>query len=679
MTLDRSTNEPRNRRVGLTWNGTARLVTACIRHHGARALPVSPSSYVNLVPRRASRTPPTGAGPGSAALGWRIEPRERHVAHSGVLSGCPPVTSASQGLTAATPTIDVRMTSARRAFTLFEIAIALALLAVSVVSVFFVFTQGIKAQQMARFRIFASAMTLTIVEQYAHASHGSLKCQIDAERLARAHVGYDECALEHALVRSGGNYGLMPLPNALSRRIDSNGDEIARLLDDGGKLFYCSPRPPVVAKQFFWQAGGGGGEIANAIDTIAPENQRLVVGIVGYPQQKALRSHPCIDWPLWEFNPAPPIRMWPSYNAELQFWTANAWPALGLVEEVHAKALYSPPSGADGLAAVQELLALCQSLVAACGIATSATVGGEVPVLPQPYSAFSSPWPANDPDLFPPPYRVMAMRWLAYAAHLRTGDNLPAATAVEEQYAVDCVEASMEWAHRYACADPYDWGAPRVSQSMTAFDAPLLQFDAFAASPIVADDGGGRVDRSWPVLTPKPVTSYGSAWSQYSRKGQTPDNRAQIDASWGDPSHYALLDRFDPADRCREIIIWSVDWLAYEDAETVPSEPFDARLSSWDTLGNWVNNMGHMNNPERDWVWQSASRDASGYDSSNSDDIVRWSSADSAPVIMGRFGADRNGNGRLDSGPIPTSARMRAEVAARFPYYDKCLIANIRF
>jgi hypothetical protein len=39
-------------------------------------------------------------------------------------------------------------------------------------------------------------------------------------------------------------------------------------------------------------------------------------------------------------------------------------------------------------------------------------------------------------------------------------------------------------------------------------------------------------------------------------------------------------------------------------------------------------------------------------------------------VFCGRFGADRNGNDRLDRGPVPGSVRLRAIGVARFNYYD---------
>jgi hypothetical protein len=47
-------------------------------------------------------------------------------------------------------------------------------------------------------------------------------------------------------------------------------------------------------------------------------------------------------------------------------------------------------------------------------------------------------------------------------------------------------------------------------------------------------------------------------------------------------------------------------------------------------------------------------------------------------VFSGRFGADRNGNDRLDRGAIPRSVRMRAQNVARFNYYDMRVSCQLR-
>jgi hypothetical protein len=46
--------------------------------------------------------------------------------------------------------------------------------------------------------------------------------------------------------------------------------------------------------------------------------------------------------------------------------------------------------------------------------------------------------------------------------------------------------------------------------------------------------------------------------------------------------------------------------------------------------------------------------------------------------FMGRWGADRNANQKLDRGQVPKSVRLRAVTVARFNYYDMRVPATIR-
>src|SRR5206468_4031068 len=144
------------------------------------------------------------------------------------------------------------------------------------------------------------------------------------------------------------------------------------------------------------------------------------------------------------------------------------WPG---VAEMRAVCDASGPAKGD-LPATLDYIAKCQALIAACGVATHMTAGGPVPDPPPALPAGT--WSASDPDVFPPPWRVLAMRWLADAATLRTSNLLmPAATATEATYAQDVHEAALQWAHRYARGDPYDWGANRIVQEICALDYPL--------------------------------------------------------------------------------------------------------------------------------------------------------------------------------------------------------------
>ncbi len=103
--------------------------------------------------------------------------------------------------------------------------------------------------------------------------------------------------------------------------------------------------------------------------------------------------------------------------------------------------------------------------------------------------------------------------------------------------------------------------------------------------------------------------------------------------------------------------------------------------------------------PESLYVWTSASRDTrygdvvggelAGYLYQN------WNGAFSTPMYanteptlpggahvtadihLGHWGADRNGNGKLDIGPISPSTRMRAITVGEYLYYDPVLRLNL--
>ena len=403
----------------------------------------------------------------------------------------------------------MRRASPRIAFTLFEVAISLAIVAVAVIGSALVMTGGLRAQEASRFRLYAAAKAIEMADVYAQADHQFLRQAYEADELGRSPFTWNQTDLERAL--QGGWFGTLVLPDTIARRLDSQGDEIAHLLDAGGKLFYASPRPAMAADGeggHYYTKGWTGIDLK-----LASEAQKLVIGVIGPAQQDALLCHPCIGWPYHSFYPSPPDviygeakgwTQWPERDAWERQATAHGWPA---VDEMRAVCAASRPDPAN-LVAVQAYIDAARALVVACGVAVDPSAGGPVPRPPQALPA--PPWNPSDPDVFPPPWRVLAMRWLANAALMRTGDRLPPASAVEAAYAVATHEASLAWAHRYARADPYDWGANRIVQEMCALDYPLLQFDLFS-TPRAIDDGAGGIDRSWLVSTARPVRNVARA------------------------------------------------------------------------------------------------------------------------------------------------------------------------
>ncbi len=583
--------------------------------------------------------------------------------------------------------------ASRRAVTLFEIAISLLVMSAAVTSAALLFPVGLRAQQVSRFQLYAGVKMIQLAEQYSAQDHQFLRRQTEAEKLGQSSFTYSHLTdLEYAETGAHPNAFGMPVPDVIARRFDSDGDEIARILDEGGHIYYSSPRP---AQASFWN------EWSEEDVLVQNDVQKVVFGIVGYPQQDALVSHPCISWPYFEYHPAPPIEasyggVWPeidtwSDNAAVPTWTAAGeqppapgcdpfprapWP--GLTEAQQVCAAWKIDADAMILA--------CQDLISATGVAVVASAGGPVPIAPAPLP--SGPWSPTDDQVFPKPYQVLALRFLAFATAWRTDPTQATpANAVQRRYAQDCFDAAMRWARRYGAANPYDWGAWRASQAITAFDYPLLQFDLFPAAlsaPAIAeiDHGGGDVDRSWKVIGPLRPTSFGRARGHHGYANPIPPNHGAIAASFGDESHFTLAQPFAAAERCREIVFWAVDWQSYVDFESAPSARFDSRNHNLDSLGEYVTHGDFAMNPEREYVWSTSARTPvsmtwhgqlhyrAGYSLSQYPD-PDW--------LLGNWGADRNGNGRFDSGTIPAATRLRAQRVASFDCYDQRILTSVKF
>ncbi len=560
------------------------------------------------------------------------------------------------------------------AFTLFEVAISLAIIAVAVTGSTLVLTGGLKAQEASRFRLYAAAKAIEMADVYAQADHQFLRQSYEAEELGRSPFTWNQTDLERAL--QGGWYGTLVLPDAIARRLDSDNDEIAQLLSAGGKLFYASPRPAMAAN-------GEGGEYYTkgwtGIDLrLATEAQKLVIGVVGPAQQDALLCHPCLGWPYHSFYPSPPDLIYGEakgwrQDTEVDAWEVQqrewTWPGLA---EMRAVALAARPDPAD-LAGVQAYIDACHALIIACGVAVDPTPGGDVPRLPA--ALPTPPWGPTDIDVFPPPWRVLAIRYLANAALMRTGDRLPAANPAEQDYAAATHEAALAWAHRYARSDPYDWGANRIVQEMSTMDYPLLQFDLFSP-PHAVDDGAGGIDRSWLVSTARPARNFARARGYDGLDALLPENFAKIASSWGDPAHFTLTDRFAASARTRQLVFWAVDWQAYDDFESTPTATFDAKQHNLDSRGVYVRHQDMLANPERELVWREAAHQNAGFAAlagNTPGDLPSF-----PQLTVGAFGADRNGNDVFDRGPLPISSRMRATSVARYNFYDKRILASLR-
>jgi hypothetical protein len=194
---------------------------------------------------------------------------------------------------------------------------------------------------------------------------------------------------------------------------------------------------------------------------------------------------------------------------------------------------------------------------------------------------------------------------------------------------------------------------------------------------------------------------------------------AQVNGSiFGNIDHYTLAAPFKAAERCREIVFWAVDWQSYEDFETLPSAPVDAskyalsspRCTSWGANNGsgsswppWYNQrnmylrMGDMQfrdeqmwafrNPEKCELFMQPTANVATGTVTTGWEILNnpWNSAPDQgsgttqeSVFSGLYGADRNYNQVLDRGPVPRSVRLRAQLVARFNFYDPRVQAILR-
>jgi len=165
-------------------------------------------------------------------------------------------------------------------------------------------------------------------------------------------------------------------------------------------------------------------------------------------------------------------------------------------------------------------------------------------------------------------------------------------------------ETCLKVVMQYAADNPYDWSAPRPLNRALSMDHPLIQWDLFPTnalpklSGVIALTAG---DANVPVSDPStPDYQYvngvvASQWRPVAARtitngmpvppgtiGMNGDidygNGLPVDwsAISGDPLHFNLTNRFAAAERCREIVVWTADWMSYVDCETAPSAPVDA-------------------------------------------------------------------------------------------------------
>ena len=232
----------------------------------------------------------------------------------------------------------------RSAFTLSEVAISLLLVSMVVVTIFLLVPIGIRTQTTVRYRVLAAAKAMEMLDLLRNGGGpGMIADARDKDKEGvfpwDSSLVYKSSApdLEAALESIRGT--IKPLPEAIAYRLDSENDEIRELLDAGGRIYYFFPgEPSGVLDQTNTSGGDAGWD---------PLYRKLLVGVVGDPQQNAILYHPSTKLgPYQAFYPSPP-----THGKEKQLSDAagsNDW-RLAVWRNINYDALCRDPRIADVL------------------------------------------------------------------------------------------------------------------------------------------------------------------------------------------------------------------------------------------------------------------------------------------------------------------------------------------
>lgn len=609
------------------------------------------------------------------------------------------------------------MSNSRRAFTLFEVALSLALVSFGVISVLMLLPTGIKAQQMARYQILASAKALEMVEAFNTTHNANPAADVEANAPWNVHTNAKNLQPDLESKVSSYRFGMFPLPNDIAKRLDSDGDEIQQVLASGGQLYYSQPL-----------ATTGIQESGFAPSAPPNEAQRLIIAVVGYPQNNALLYLPEKSWPYYTVYPSPPahvIRRSDADTNNLAYFSSLYGYQPMLWEDLDLR-----PGAYD-----VEMREVWKAYHAYVTIAPSARPISYIipPAVPSPEDLALKPAAKNYADKivewclangvpsacydglstltdFPSAtnqhLQVTAARLMAHAGPIMLANNEITTTSGTVTFSADTVqrmhENAMFLGTQFAARYPYDWGTPRPLQRAIMMDHPLIEYDLLSPPRLGKIFGSTEDATQWKPVTPFPVVNAGVSMT-YPKLG-TP---AFWSSLWGPSVNSTLTAPFDSAERCRQIVFWAVDWQSYEDFETAPSAPVDAGRyhkaaprpgASFATLCGGPRWMDHhlfgYRNPEKMIVFNSdMSAVATGTPTPpGKSNVIGTHGPDNfggqtndqglGVATMSRFlglwGADRNANKQLDRGTVPRSTRMRALTVARFNYYDRRVHATIR-
>ncbi len=619
-------------------------------------------------------------------------------------------------------------------FTLFEVALSLGLLAFGVVSVIMLFPMGIRSQQLARFQLYAGAKAEELVECFNATHNANPAIDTEAPNAWDVPVSYrsQEWDLESRVASH--RFGVLPLPLDIARRLDSDGDEMQKILAEGGYLYYSQPMATSNLEE-------------QALATAPPnEAQKLVFAVTGYAQANAVHILAQKNWPYENPYPSPPLHgphkdEWSKGGAVMA--TFNEAPSFPIIcpeaslpgGDPQVKPVFDAylaytqaPGATDEAHAILYLQAALVYAVQKLGSSDfdalfkpTSTLTAEF-ATPSTVFLHYTPGPLADTSVLWK--QVQSLRFVSHAATCVTrwktsaelgasgtgglpipaSGGFPGLTLTQDliaYYHERCLRTIMT----YAASCPYDWACPRPLQRSIMMDYPLLEWDLFtppASGKIFAGGQGmGSVDAAqWKPIAAQLVKNPGCSY-------QFPDSSPPVGVAsgspfWGELDHFTLTRRFDADERCRQLVFWAVDWQSYEDFESAPSAPVDASKypfrspvgtedanARMDKVDFRDEQLYAYRNPEKVLLFAEASaQDTVGADVSgkmllnntfNSNGYRdKGSSLQARKVFSGTFGADRNFNKRFDRGTVPRSVRMRATSVGRFNYYDPRLPCIVR-
>ncbi|MBA3684150.1 MAG: hypothetical protein H0W72_02800 [Planctomycetes bacterium] len=546
------------------------------------------------------------------------------------------------------------------AMTLFEVGISLLIVAMTITIALLLFPVGLKSQQESRYRLIAAAQAQALVQSHLdrqqHITFGTEGTDVWDRPYTNPTVNAPDLDGGINMARWS---SFVPLPPAILERIDSDQDELARIAADGNPVF--------------WTQSEGG-------------DSKLIFAFSGHTQQNALTYHPQIKWPYHDWYPTAAIGNWVGVmDTEVGIlWRMGAvLQGLGLI----AQGDFFNHAWSNDKARLRLALQLCG-------------IDFDVEVLPAPSQSDLEAEYSADTLRFNA--RTDLLRFYAWAcgrdaAAYTAGSVDPAnwanaATYPDPNPPVGDFQIAHAWMLAYIgylqYSQPYDLCSSRNYTMSTMLDSILLQYDLTAA---LRDPSGATAPvalmHAWNTLSSRPINGVhaNTHWN-----GIDPGLRSGT-TGWN------LTKPFAPSERCRDLVVWAVDWQSYEDFESVPGTPMDSamlpRLPKVNIGNVWAGGSPGVASsfyaqenmhPEFSNAWFDASRTST----VNAQNLAnggafyqnhgQGASNNSIASYLVRHGADRNANGVYDRGTTRNSVRLRASLITRFLAYDPRLHLQLR-